>query len=410
MVINRETAISPSQSTPLTFTISAEDAVCDKVNLNLETIESVDDRLVRRDNLNEAFRTLAEYSKNNNGKLPISLTEKLYTVLNTYAELVLYDQLNEGSFKESAILSEITLRLQVDELTNSEGSSIDWKNFSSIEDLIAGQSLQGREFVKGFENSILDAFNPVLNTSQHNEPLRTQVFKTLERIAYSYQNIREFNGNSEANRNFHANLDRLIYQVITPNPRLSANYEYNRAVFSVNLTNPADTDAKIANLDIVLAKFFSLDPETSYEYGSNFARVLNMKGIVLRDVDKAASKVFTEQAFNVRINLTPPENKKDRWNHFFLLSNIYSGRVSEALHNPRLTKEEFLKDVLPLAVLMQEFINASAAENKHPKYFDNHRLAIAKAEFGVQVFKVTQEEMQAVTKKLADMPSYNIEV
>lgn len=362
------------------------------VNDKLEQATTIDDRLKKRDLYDSAFRELSELAKSNQGKLHAGFTNKLCTILNTYAQIVFYGQVEEGNrewgFKKSAQLAELTLAVELDALCGRDKIGKSWTEFSTIEDFFNFKHVRVTEDLENVSTALQDALNPALTKTGANEALRFPVYKTLERLAYSYQNLSPYKETSEDNYNFHSKLDEIVATVLSTDLRAAYEYEYNRGCFLVELQDPENVEEMIRRMDQVETKFKTLDPAGSYDHEHNWARVLNKKAAILFESDRDRAKDYLLHAYAVRAPLTPPADKKLNWDHYFLLNNIRSGLVRIGLEDSKLDKETFESQILPLAKDMEKFITTSLAEKVNHSYFPSQLERIGKvkdkaAEFGI---------------------------
>lgn len=338
----------------------------------------------------------------------------LFNLLNQFAEYNLYAKVENGDrewgFNKSAQLSLVILGLQVQILTGKQ--YVDLSSLTTIDELMTRHNTVS-ENLPEITRLLQDKFNSCLSNVPSIEWSKN-VSLTVMRLAFSYQNITGFNEGTTKNQALHIQLNDLARALMKPLPDILFEFEYNRCVFTINLFTPHDFQAKLDALDTILVMYKNHYPPRSYEYESKFAQILNMKARVLAPINPQLSNQYSQEAYKVRVGITPPADKELRKSHFFLLNNIHAGLLGDFIDSLKMCpaslmpsiRPVFIKDVLPIAMIMENFIARCAQDGIKENYFEQQKNRINEAKVLAQVMQVTQPEIDAISAQISKQVWY----
>lgn len=279
---------------------------------------------------NEIFKTLCENVK----KLPSAeYLPQLFQLLEAYATSTCYNQVfnqdtGEG-FKRSARLMELSLCLQLEHLNLFCFFDFDWIHFKSLEELVQSLAIEKEQpgkFFSIFNDLKIDKDS--LHQAAYKQNMGESVKNSLIRLAFSYQNIENFNRAQESNIRLHTRLNELAGKFLENAPKEKAEFAYNREPFMVRLKEPKNVDALIKCYQSLLPLFKQVLGE--FEYKRKEAQILNMLGIILNQnkLEPEVALNYFKLADQIHSELLKEAGPDELATQKFLSANVKSSLVA----------------------------------------------------------------------------------
>lgn len=233
----------------------------------------------------------------------------LYSLLEAYASQTLYaqktEQDNEWGFRRAARLMELSLSMQLN-------NPVDWARFETLEALTAN-----------FDKKPIG-----LNWLKKTPPQSDAIKDALIRLAYSYQNMTDFNQPTKENIQLHTKLNTMAETLLKNNHKDYAEFAYNRRPFLAGLKNPQDIQGKIKTYQDLIPLFKRALPD--FDYKRKEAQILNMMGLILTraNMEPVQALEYFTKADAIHTGLLAEATQAELPTQKFLSANVKSSLIA----------------------------------------------------------------------------------